>query len=247
MEPDYKDQLVSVENLCKLLGISLSEGLKELEVILKERQDFVAIPHPTWRNSNIDGCLQRMQTIYGDPDRAYEKFEAMRGFYQRNGKRVENIAARNSWRNIQFDKLSEPRCPYCNVALTTKNTEVDHKIPLARGGKDDRSNWQLVCSLCNRGKSDLVEDRFFLRWKPKTLYKQLVLSGKTSITPPERFELLSREEFNCKYCQAKSRTGVLRICFKVAPDEGGQAIPENLTVVCDNHVQINGLIECKNE
>ena len=34
--------------------------------------------------------------------------------------------------------------------------EVDHIIPRSRGGRNDEDNLTLVCSLCNRGKSNGV-------------------------------------------------------------------------------------------
>lgn len=43
----------------------------------------------------------------------------------------------------------EHKCRYCG---STKNLEVDHIIPLARGGTSDMSNLQTLCADCNRRK-----------------------------------------------------------------------------------------------
>lgn len=51
------------------------------------------------------------------------------------------------------------RCGYClsPQRLVMARLEVEHVIPLARGGTDDESNLWLSCPLCNRYKGDRVE------------------------------------------------------------------------------------------
>ena len=48
------------------------------------------------------------------------------------------------------------RCGYClsPQRLVMARLEVEHVIPLARGGTDDESNLWLGCPLCNRYKGD---------------------------------------------------------------------------------------------
>ena len=45
------------------------------------------------------------------------------------------------------------RCAYCHDKLG-KNKQVDHIIPLARGGTNDRRNLQILCGECNLSKHD---------------------------------------------------------------------------------------------
>jgi hypothetical protein len=48
------------------------------------------------------------------------------------------------------------RCGYClsPQRLVMARLEVEHVIPLARGGTDEESNLWLSCPLCNRSKGD---------------------------------------------------------------------------------------------
>ena len=48
------------------------------------------------------------------------------------------------------------RCGYClsPQALVMARLEIEHIIPLAKGGSDDESNLWLACPLCNGHKSD---------------------------------------------------------------------------------------------
>jgi len=49
-------------------------------------------------------------------------------------------------------------CANCGIGLTThdKNlpthAELDHIVPVALGGRDERSNYQWLCRTCNRRK-----------------------------------------------------------------------------------------------
>jgi hypothetical protein len=47
------------------------------------------------------------------------------------------------------------RC--CICGKTGVELEVDHILPVARGGSDDMENLQTLCALCNRGKSDSLQ------------------------------------------------------------------------------------------
>jgi len=48
------------------------------------------------------------------------------------------------------------RCGYClsPQSLVMARLEIEHIIPLAKGGSNDESNLWLACPLCNRYKSD---------------------------------------------------------------------------------------------
>lgn len=51
-------------------------------------------------------------------------------------------------------------CQSCGKTDTEANLNVDHIIPLARGGKNDLSNLQTLCFDCNQRKRDRLDPRF---------------------------------------------------------------------------------------
>lgn len=54
---------------------------------------------------------------------------------------------------VDIRKLQRDRCAICEVPLHGGG-QIDHVIPLAKGGSDDRSNLQLACGPCNSRKRD---------------------------------------------------------------------------------------------
>lgn len=51
------------------------------------------------------------------------------------------------------------RCEYCHAPEAIFNVpfEVDHIVPLAKGGLEESANWALACRACNLWKSDAVD------------------------------------------------------------------------------------------
>ena len=53
---------------------------------------------------------------------------------------------------------SEFRCVYCGAGAPEKRIEVDHVVPVSKGGDDHESNLVAACLDCNVGKSDDLVD-----------------------------------------------------------------------------------------
>ena len=51
------------------------------------------------------------------------------------------------------------RCVYCKVALVNRS-ELDHILPLARGGKNNLYNLQFLCKSCNARKHIRTDQEF---------------------------------------------------------------------------------------
>ena len=63
---------------------------------------------------------------------------------------------RSSWWQ---SKLSDGTCYYCEQRFDGSDLTMDHKVPLARGGKSSKSNIVACCKDCNtkKGASTAVD------------------------------------------------------------------------------------------
>lgn len=51
-------------------------------------------------------------------------------------------------------------CCYCGQYVTLSEATIDHIIPLCKGGKNEKSNFQCTCKKCNQLKASWNEDDF---------------------------------------------------------------------------------------
>ena len=56
------------------------------------------------------------------------------------------------------------KCRYCGVRLDPAYMEVNHRVPLSRGGSNDPRNIQLLCGPCNRRKVRSTDAEFRLKY-----------------------------------------------------------------------------------
>jgi hypothetical protein len=65
-------------------------------------------------------------------------------------------------RKIVRDRILKRDGNKCRRCLGTENLEIDHIIPLSKGGRHDEDNFQVLCRTCNRKKSNKFEiGKFF--------------------------------------------------------------------------------------
>ncbi|EKS29289.1 HNH endonuclease [Afipia felis] len=58
-------------------------------------------------------------------------------------------------------KSQKYRCVYCSTSIRAHSKRhLDHVIPLAKGGVNDKSNLQFLCVACNLSKSDKMPEVF---------------------------------------------------------------------------------------
>lgn len=57
-------------------------------------------------------------------------------------------------RQIVRDRIFARDGRKCRRCPSTENLEIDHIIPLSKGGRHDEDNFQVLCRTCNRKKSN---------------------------------------------------------------------------------------------
>lgn len=62
---------------------------------------------------------------------------------------ISNMLRHQVWRRDDF------RCVYCHRSINEVELEVDHVLPVCRGGTNALSNLQTLCVDCNRRKGAL--------------------------------------------------------------------------------------------
>jgi|TARA_B110000438_G_C15564748_1_gene542712 5-methylcytosine-specific restriction protein A len=60
-------------------------------------------------------------------------------------------------------KLSQGVCYYCENKFTKDELTMDHKLPLARGGKSTKGNLVVACKTCNSEKKYLTPAELILQ------------------------------------------------------------------------------------
>ena len=69
-------------------------------------------------------------------------------------------------------------CAYCGNRKTAGTLEIDHVVPVVRGGSNDKSNLQVICAPCNQRKGIQTDEEFRAR------YSRLLPSKR--LTPPRK-------------------------------------------------------------
>ncbi len=76
-------------------------------------------------------------------------------------------------------------CAYCGYRRRAASMDIDHIIPVVRGGSNDESNLQVICRPCNQRKGLQTDEEFRAR------YARLV--PQKAFSPPRR--RISQAEF----------------------------------------------------
>jgi hypothetical protein len=83
------------------------------------------------------------------------------------------------------------KCYYCEIPLTLKQAEKEHKIPICRGGDDAIENIVPACKPCNAMKAWRTEAEFYEE-RHRLVQKSIAHGG----IPKPKATVLSPEEAN---------------------------------------------------
>lgn len=112
-------------------------------------------------------------------DAIFKRLWMLEKMRQKSGKRLKRLAE-NGGEHTAKDirtlyELQMGICFYCGDELSVngKNTyQIDHRIPIVDGGRDDIANLVLACPFCNHNKAnDYYDDSIILSRDPETRKK----------------------------------------------------------------------------
>ncbi|MGK7932771.1 MAG: HNH endonuclease [Microcystaceae cyanobacterium] len=73
--------------------------------------------------------------------------------------KTPRISIPKSVRKYVFQR-NNYQCQSCGKTYQETDLQIDHIIPLAKGGSNDISNLQTLCSRCNQRKKHHFDSRF---------------------------------------------------------------------------------------
>lgn len=91
-----------------------------------------------------------MSIFYAPQDSKHLKVERQK---------ARELRASSWWKQ----KLNEGICYYCEGKFAASDLTMDHKVPLARGGKSTKGNCVLACKECNTEKKHLTPAEMLLQ------------------------------------------------------------------------------------
>ena len=75
-------------------------------------------------------------------------------------------------------KKQKGRCMYCGRKVARDLFDLDHKNPVAKGGTNRKSNFQLLCRTCNTRKDALTDREFRRKYKAAGVPQTQVLPSR---------------------------------------------------------------------
>lgn len=126
------------------------------------------VAHMSAKNTGLygDGCVYflcqafedicKQSDIYLRVDINVFKGVKVAAKYYKRIQAKRNVSVRTRHQILERDGF---KCVDCGASPATGAVlEVDHTIPISKGGSNDPSNLRTLCSDCNRGKSDRIVD-----------------------------------------------------------------------------------------
>lgn len=141
-----------------------------------ENREVLKAKDKAYYKKNKAILIQKMVEYNRKNKEAY--LERMRRWRKNNPEKVQvwvrnrRLKVKNVWHKIaDIERMltaQSGKCIYCRVDITErKSREVDHIIPVSRGGTGDPRNLQLLCVSCNRKKRAQLPEEFLKQQEPR--------------------------------------------------------------------------------
>jgi len=102
-----------------------------------------------WKNRAVLNEKARARTIRWAKNNPEKVRAAIRNYKSR---KRGNGGTHTGDDRIEIFRLQRGKCAFCRISLSKAKKHLDHIVPLARGGRNDRSNLQFLCESCNLRK-----------------------------------------------------------------------------------------------
>jgi len=213
------DLLASIGEHAASLGSSLRDVLQEKAHELEIRVFLLSRPNEVLKEASWPAYVKR---ALGFTPSA-EFLEALR--VDRRGPQLED------GEYLALEERQRGRCALCGrLLVTSASPNVDHRVPVALGGKSCFENFQLLCQKCNLGKSKLVG---WIMGAP--FFRESV--GEPSLGL--RYCVLARYQGQCTIdgCGASAVDSEIQVVPRIPVQHGGRIIFDNLTLYCAPHAE----------
>lgn len=109
------------------------------------REQFAAYSRTHWEKNKDQRRAYVAEWYRNNPDARLRSTHRRRARIKGGGDLSRGVRAK-------LLKLQRGKCANCRVSLRRAGSQLDHIMPLARGGKNDDGNVQLLCPTCNNRK-----------------------------------------------------------------------------------------------
>ena len=145
----------------KELLLKVSKRYQEDKEYRKRRNDY----QNKWAKENPEKALLQRQR-HKEKARITSRLRQVKKVAQKYNCEIGNGQEIREFYETALN-IGNTECYYCkkecgkDIAEYKKDATVDHKIPLSRGGKHDRTNLVIACRYCNSMKCSKTDKEFF--------------------------------------------------------------------------------------
>lgn len=119
-----------------------------------------------------------------------------------HSKYLESLS-KEDYENLKKElaSIQSCKCYICqkDIDLEIQETDVDHIVPLANKGKDDKSNFALTHASCNRSKSDANLNIARILYKLKNLQDEVQSKENRSASLKDLLKIEDGSKYNFQY------------------------------------------------